>query len=163
MLAIVVDDIAFSSNSPRLMNKFKAALSATFSVKLFGQLKSFVGWSINISHEFIKVDQRSYAKALLEEHEMASANGVHTLLPNNADLTPKREDENMLSTEQHSRYRSIIGGLLYLSVGIRPDISFSILVLARHCHEPTKRHMVYLKCILRYVVGTVTFGLTYPR
>ena len=43
MLAIVVDDIAFSSNSPFLMQKLKSKLSATFSVKHFGQLKSFVG------------------------------------------------------------------------------------------------------------------------
>ena len=163
MLAIVVDDIALSSNSPRLMKEFKTRLSATFSVKLFGQLKSFVGWTINITGSHIKVDQRSYARQLLQEHGMDQANAVYTPLPQNADITPKREDESILPRDQHSLYRSIIGGLLYLSVGTRPDISFSVSVLARHCHAPTRRHMLYLKRVLRYVAGTVTLGLSYPR
>ena len=58
MLAIVVDDIAFSFNSPNLMERFKSMLSAAFSVKMFGQLNPFVGWIINIADSHIKVDQR---------------------------------------------------------------------------------------------------------
>ena len=94
---------------------------------------------------------------------MESANAVHTPLPVNADITYKKEDEEQLSSSQHSSYRSIIGGLLYLSVGTRPDISYSVSALARHCHAPTKRHMSLVKRVLRYVAGTVTLGLKYPR
>ena len=64
MLAIFVDDIPFSSNSFNLMERFQSKLSATFSVKLFGRLKSFVGWTINITDSYIKVDQRSYARKI---------------------------------------------------------------------------------------------------
>ena len=163
MLAIVVDDIAFSSTSPNLMERVKSKLSATFSVKIFGQLKSFVGRNVNITDSYIKVDQRSYARKLLQEHGMESANAVHTPLPVTADVTYKKEDEEQLSSSQRTSYRYIIGVLLYLSVGTRPDISYSVSALARHCHAPTKRHMSLVKRILRYVAGTVTLGLKYPR
>ncbi len=89
MLAIVVDDIDLSSNSSRMMKKFKSALSATLSVKLFGYLRSFVGWTTSINGKSIKIDQRSYAKNLVEEHITAEAYAVHTPLPQIPTLHPK--------------------------------------------------------------------------
>ncbi len=145
MLAFFVDEIAFASNSSRIMTKFKSALSATLSVKLFGQLRSFVGWTISINEKSIKIDEGIHAKSLLEEHGMAEADAVHTPLPQNADVTPKREDEEPVKPEDHTKYRSIVGGLLYLSVGTRPAVSFPISVLACHCHKPTKRDLIHLK------------------
>ena len=64
--------------------------------------------------------------------------------------------------ESSSPYRSIIRRLLYLPIGTRPDISYSVSALARHCYAPTKRHMSVVKRVLRYVAGTVTLGLKYP-
>ena len=153
ILAVVVEDIAFSSNSPHLMQKFKSKLYATFSVKLFVPHTSFVGWTINITDNFIKIDQRSYGRKLFQEHGIESANSVHTPLPLSSDITYKRENEEQLSSSQHSSYRSIIE-ILYLSVGTRPDISYSVSALARHCHAPTKRHMSLVKRVLRYVART---------
>ena len=155
--------MAFASNSPRLMHEFKSQLAATFSVKLFGKLSSFIGWTINISDQTIKIDQRSYARALLQEHGLEQANAVHTPLPIDADITPKKENEPALNHKDHARYRSMVGGLLYLAVGTRPDISFAVSVLARQVHKPAARHLSYLKRILRYIAGTVTLGLEYPR
>ena len=94
---------------------------------------------------------------------MESANAVHALLPVSADITYRRENEEQLSSSQHSSYRSIIGVLLYSSVGTRPDIPHSVSALARHCHALTKRHMSLVKRALRYVAGTVTVGFKYPR
>ena len=75
---------------------------------------------------------------------MESASSVHAPLPVSADITYRRENEEQLSSSQHS-YRSIIGGLLYSSVGTRPNISNSVSALARHFHALTKRHMSLVK------------------
>ena len=74
------------------MQKFKFKLSDTFSVKLLSQLKSFVGWTTNITDSFINADQRSYARKLLQEHGMKSANVVHTPFPISAEITYRKED-----------------------------------------------------------------------
>ena len=88
---------------------------------------------------------------------------LYTPLPVNADVTPKKPEEQILDCDNHSRYRSLVGGLLYLSVSTRPDISFSVSALARQVHAPTKRHSAYLKRILRYIAGTISLGLNFPR
>lgn len=46
ILIIVVDDLAFVSNSPRLLADFKDRLSSNFDVKFFGELRTFIGWEI---------------------------------------------------------------------------------------------------------------------
>lgn len=123
------------------MNNFEFALSATFLIKLLRQLGSFVGWTIHISRSTIKVYQRIYTRALLKEVGIDETNGVYIPLPINADVNPKRDDEEFLTIPEHSRHRLKVGGLLYLSVGTRPDLSFPISVLARLCNAPTKRNL----------------------
>ena len=162
-IAVVVDDLAFASNSPVLMNQVKKNLTACFDVKLFGQLTSFIGWNIIQEKDCIRVNQQGYVESLLKDNGLLEANAVRTPLPLKADVLPAREDEATLDNQRHKQYRSIIGSLLYLAVCTRPDISFSVSVLARQVHAPTARHMALLKRILRFVSGTVSNGLKYPR
>ena len=61
-----------------------------------------------------------------------------------------------------SLYRSIIGGLNYLT-HTRPDIMYSVNVLSRFMHKPTRLHLGAAKRVLRYVAGTVDFGLWYSK
>ena len=160
IVAIVVDAIAFASDSMHLMAWFKERLSAQFQVKLFGTLSSFTGWQISKEPDHIKDHQMRHAESFLLTHGLDHSNSVSTPLPLNADLLPANADEHLMSQKGHSKYRPIIGGLNYLAVCTRPDLSFPISVLARHLHAPTP-HMSYLKRILRYVSGTLYYGLNF--
>ena len=86
MIAIVVDDLAFSSNSPVLLHEFKSKLSATVDVRLFGKITNFIGWNISYSIKGIRTDQRGYAKQILKEFGMKRASGLSTPLPKTADV-----------------------------------------------------------------------------
>ena len=163
IISIVVDDLAFASNSHSMLNELKQNLSATFDVKLFGELRSFIGWNICRTPRGVKVDQRGYARSLLKRFGLDEANAVLSPLPEHADVLGAGPDDDMLTPKAHAEYRSAIGGLLYLAVSTRPDLSYSVTVLARQLHAPTMRHMVLLKRVLRYVAGTVTLGLWYRR
>lgn len=57
LVAIVVDDFSFASNSTRLMSWFKRQLSAKFDIKLFGCLKTFIGWEISHTKTNIRATQ----------------------------------------------------------------------------------------------------------
>jgi hypothetical protein len=59
-------------------------------------------------------------------------------------------------------YRQLIGSLMYL-VNTRPDICFAVNTLSQYMVEPRSVHMVGAKHVLRYVVGTVDYGLDYVR
>lgn len=112
-MAIVVDDLAFSSNPPRLMNLLQQHLTATFDVKVFGSLTSLVGWNIIHSRGGIKIDQRGYVKAKLAEHNIDTSNAVRTPLPREADVTSAHQNEPVLDNQKHRKYCSIIGSLMY--------------------------------------------------
>ena len=57
-------------------------------------------------------------------------------------------------------YKQLIGSLLYL-VHTRPDICYAVNALSQFMAEPRQRHWVAAKHILRYLKGTITYGLNY--
>ena len=60
-------------------------------------------------------------------------------------------------------YLSAIGAQMYLASHTRPDISFSVNLLAKYSSCPTRRHWNGVKHILRYLQGTMDMGLYYPN
>ncbi|XP_039143995.1 secreted RxLR effector protein 161-like [Dioscorea cayenensis subsp. rotundata] len=71
-----------------------------------------------------------------------------------------------LSKDEHgnnvdpSLYRSMIGSFLYLTAS-RPDICFSVGVCARYQALLNQSHLTAVKRIIRYISGTVEFGIWY--
>ena len=59
-------------------------------------------------------------------------------------------------------YRQLIGSLMYL-VNTRLDISFVVNTLSQYMVEPRRVQWSAAKHVLRYVVGTVDYGLDYVR
>ncbi|GJW03741.1 retrovirus-related pol polyprotein from transposon RE1 [Tanacetum coccineum] len=59
-------------------------------------------------------------------------------------------------------YRSLVGALQYLTI-TRPDLSYAVNQVSQFLHAPTNDHFQAVKRILRYVKGTMTFGLAFNR
>ncbi|GJW46329.1 retrovirus-related pol polyprotein from transposon TNT 1-94 [Tanacetum coccineum] len=59
-------------------------------------------------------------------------------------------------------YRGMIGSQMYLTA-TRPDIQFSIVLCVRYQSNPKESHLTVVKRILKYLKGTPTFGLYYPK
>ncbi|XP_016484355.1 secreted RxLR effector protein 161-like [Nicotiana tabacum] len=55
----------------------------------------------------------------------------------------------------------MIGSLLYLAAS-RPDIIFSVCKCARFQSAPKELHLTAVKRIIRYLIGTISYGLWYP-
>ena len=62
-----------------------------------------------------------------------------------------------------SSYQSAVGSLLWISTQTRPDISFTVSQLSQHMASPSAQHWKALKHLLRYLIGTIDYGLTYSR
>jgi hypothetical protein len=69
-------------------------------------------------------------------------------------------DGELLGSEDGTKYRSIVGGLQYLTL-TRPNISFSVNKVCQFLHAPTTVHWKAVKRILRYVKDTVGIGITF--
>ena len=59
-------------------------------------------------------------------------------------------------------YRQLIESLMYL-VNMRPDICYAVNTLSQFMVEPRRAHWAAAKHILRYLRGTVEYGLRYTK
>ncbi|GKB63635.1 hypothetical protein Tco_0919821 [Tanacetum coccineum] len=56
----------------------------------------------------------------------------------------------------------MIGSLMYLTA-TRPDIQFSTALCVRYQSNPKESHLTDVKRILKYLKGTPTLGMYYPK
>jgi histone deacetylase 1/2 len=89
---------------------------------------------------------------------MAKCKAVTTPLATSEKLSIT--DGVKLSSEDATKYRSVVGALQYLTL-TRPDISFSVNKVCQFLHEPTTTHWSAVKRILRYVQGSSNLGLKF--
>ncbi|XP_070662340.1 uncharacterized protein [Malus domestica] len=75
------------------------------------------------------------------------------------DTLTKDEDGVMVDI---TMYKQIVGSLMYL-ITIRPDIMFVVSLISRYMERPTELHLQAAKRVLRYLKGTIDFGLFYKK
>jgi hypothetical protein len=56
--------------------------------------------------------------------------------------------------------RQLIGSLMYM-IHTRPNICYVVIAVSQFMTEPRHKHWVATKHILRYLRGTITYGLRY--
>uniref|UniRef100_A0A453R8Z6 Uncharacterized protein n=1 Tax=Aegilops tauschii subsp. strangulata TaxID=200361 RepID=A0A453R8Z6_AEGTS len=59
------------------------------------------------------------------------------------------------------KYSHIIGSLMYLASGTRPDISFAVSKLSWFVSKPGDVHRKALERVMRYLKGTASYGIHY--
>ena len=97
-------------------------------------------------------------KNILEKVGMAECNSCKYPLEPKLEITKDEEGDSVDPIE----YRSIIGGLRYLT-HTRPNISYIVGIESRFMERPTIKHLQEVKHILRYIKGTINYGLMYTR
>ena len=73
------------------------------------------------------------------------------------------ETESLRKLVDATKYRKVIGGLIYLMTCTRPDISYSVSILSRYMQEPRELHWRFLKRSMKYVNTTRDFSLTFQK
>ena len=61
-----------------------------------------------------------------------------------------------------SVYRQLVGSLIYLTA-TRPDLSYEVNFISRFMTAPKAKHWATTKRVLRYVKGTLDFGILYNK
>ena len=60
-------------------------------------------------------------------------------------------------------YASIIGSLRYATDCTRPDIAYAVGVLNKFTSKPSKDHWIAIEQVMRYLIGTKSYGLFYKK
>ena len=158
LVGIYVDDLIITGSSEEQINKFKAEMMGTFEMTDLGLLNSYLGIEIRQSTTNIFLSQRAYLNHILKVFKMNDCNAIK--IPMELHLKLQRETEG--KQENSINFRSLIGSLRYL-MNTRPDLTYSVSYLSRFMDKPSSEHLSAAKRILRYLKGTVNYGLLYNR
>ena len=158
IVSIYVDDIVYTGSSDRLMDEFKKEMMLRYEMTDLGLLHHFLGMGVIQSDQGIVIHQSKYARSLLVKFGLADCKPVSIPLATGERL--RKEDGSELADA--NVYRKIVGSLLYLTA-TRPDLMYSASLLSRFMSCPTKKHMGIARRVLRYVQGTLDYGIEYTR
>ncbi|XP_062103555.1 uncharacterized mitochondrial protein AtMg00810-like [Humulus lupulus] len=154
MVLIYIDDIIVTGSNSGKLQKFTSRLNDMFALKDLGPLHYFLGIEVHRDETGLYLNQGKYIKELLTRTGMLHLKPCST--PMTADKALSKTDGELL--ENPTSYRSIIGGLQYLT-HTRLDLSFAVKKLSRYLQAPTTAHWSAAKRILRYLKGTIHSGL----
>ena len=158
IVSLYVDDIIYTGSSKEMMAAFKDDMMRQYEMTDLGLLHHFLGLGVLQTDTYIFLHQKKYAKTLLDKFGLKDCKSVATPLAVNEKLS--KVDGSELADE--TLYRQMVGSLLYLTA-TRPDIMFAASLLARFMHNPTKKHMGTTKRVLRYIQGTMNYGIAYEK
>ena len=158
IVAIYVDDVVFTGNNKNMMEDFKEDMMQKYEMSDLGLLHHFLGIGIVQGTEGIFIHQRKYAQTLSDKFGLKGCKSVATPLISNEKLI---KDDGAEPADSNL-YRKIVGSLLYLTA-TRPDVMFAASLLSRFMHNPTKTHMGTANRVLRYIAGTVDYGIKYDK
>ncbi|XP_071726893.1 uncharacterized mitochondrial protein AtMg00810-like [Rutidosis leptorrhynchoides] len=129
-------------------------LAIEFAMKDLGDIDYFLGISVTKTAHGMFLNQTKYATEILERAGMLGCKPSHTPVDTKSKLTSNAGSPY----SDPSYFRSLAGALQYLTF-TRPDISYSVQQICLHMHDPRDGHMAALKRILRYIRGTLAFGI----
>ncbi|XP_071683505.1 uncharacterized protein [Lolium perenne] len=157
---IYVDDIIVTSSSDHAISALLRDLNKNFAIKDLGDLHYFLGIEVTRMHNGLLLTQEKYANDLLQKIGMQGCKSAPTPLSSTEQLS--LTDGTPLGSDDSTQYRSVVGGLQYLTL-TRPDLAYSVNKVCQYLHAPTTEHWTAVKRILRYVKDTVNTGITFVK
>jgi hypothetical protein len=124
IVAIYVDDLIIVHKDIARINSLKEALNSKFNMKDLGRIRNLLGMEVHcLENGSIFINQPTYIRKLLKRHGMENCKTIST--PMALKIIPSEDDFDA------KRYQSLMGELIWPSLGTRPDIAFPVGYLAR--------------------------------
>ncbi|KAG8486207.1 hypothetical protein CXB51_019494 [Gossypium anomalum] len=155
---VYVDDIIVTGSDSSAINQFVKSLHHQFSLKDLGKLNYFLGIEVTYTTDGLVLNQKKYILDLLKKASMDKSSSSPILMVSTCRLSAHAGS----SVDDKSFFRSIVGALQYVVI-TRPDIAFSVNKVCQFMHRPLDTHFKAVKRILRYLQGTLNYGLHFHR
>ena len=158
LIALYVDDLIPASNSKSMLHREKAALQQRFEMKDLGEVHYCLGIQVERDKENkrMKLHQAQYLTNLLEKLGMQDCKPAATPVDQSTKLLPN-EGEPV----DKEKYQALIRGLTYAVTATRPDLAQALGTVNQFCSNPGEEHWKAAKRILRYIKGTIDYGITF--
>ncbi|KAK0605247.1 hypothetical protein LWI29_024597 [Acer saccharum] len=151
---VYVDDILVTGSDSAAVTKLVSQLNTAFALKDLGIINYFLGVQVHKTSEGLHLSQSKYILDLLCKVKMQFANSLNTPMTGGEKLSRYGSDP----IEDVQLYRSVVGALQHATI-TRPKISYSVNHVCQFMQEPLQSHWKTVKRILRYLKGTLDYGL----
>ena len=158
LLLLYVDDMLITGDDVEHISHVKKQLGEHFQMSDLGPLSFFLGIEVLRSAKGYYLSQSKYIQDLIARSGITDNRTAATPMDLHLQLRPN--DGTPLADP--SRYRHIVGSLVYLTV-TRPDIAHAVHILSQFVGAPTSVHFGHLLRVLRYLRGTSSQCLFYAR
>lgn len=153
-LLLYVDDILLTASSNILLQRILTKLKTEFPMTDLGKLRHFLGIKAEFNANGLFLSQAVYAQDVIARAGMSDCKPFATPV----DLKSKLSIHDGDPIDNPTFYRSLAGALQYLTF-TRPDISYAVHQICLYMHTPRQPHLHALKRIIRYLQGTLHYGL----
>lgn len=152
-----VNDLIIVGNNNHVISQLKSTLQSLFPIKDLDHLNYFLGIKMAVSSKGLFLNQRKYIIHLLKDVDMMICKSTLTSLDSKLNF-------DTASTHLHdfSDYQRLVGKLIYLTI-TRPDITYAVSLVSQFMHFPTSFHLGNIKCILRYLKGSIGRGIVLAK
>jgi hypothetical protein len=148
ILLLYVDE-PFLTGNEKLIIDCKKKLALEFKMK-------DLGLEVWQNPGEICLSQGKYAVEILKRFGMMDCKSVTTPMMTNSKFLCDTSSEIVDAI----LYRQMIGSLMYL-MNTRPDICFVVNTLSQYMVEPKHVHLIAAKHVMRYLKGTIEYGIKY--
>ncbi|XP_020689593.1 uncharacterized protein LOC110104706 [Dendrobium catenatum] len=143
-----------TGNNKTAIEDLLQQLNQRFTMKQLGLAHHFLGVKIQSAKDKYFLSQTSYAQSILQQANLSQCNSLDNL---SCTKLPNQMSADVQMFEPHV-YRKITKALQYMAI-TRSDIAYAVNILPQHMHYPNITHTYLLKRVLRYIHGTLDFGL----
>jgi transposase InsO family protein len=157
---VYVDDCKYAGRTKEITRWVKELIMGLFKCVDLGESKLFLG--IEISRDraarTLTISQNAMVDNILGKYA-----GIFDVRPRKVPMQPtlklSKDGEPMDAPQE--LYGSILGAIMYVANGTRPDIAYATHRLARYTQDPRQQHWEALLYLLGYLLRYPHVGITY--
>lgn len=158
LICLYVDDLIVTGSDMNEIEAFKSQMMSEFEMSDLGKLTYFLGMEFTEVAEGLVMHQKKYASDILKRFNMMSCNPSSSPAETNVKLVMNEDEEPVNPT----LFKQIVGSLRYLC-NSRPDIAYAVGIISRFMSEPRVSHLLAAKRVMRYIKGTLQYGILFPK
>ena len=161
------DDTNGASNNDEEIKRRKDEIGKIWDIRDVGETEYFLGMRVqqDLKLGTIRLTQRPYWEHVLNRFSLTHITPRNTPLPVgivlDTNMSPKTDSERAAMYDKP--YRPLLGSVMWGQLATRPDLAFSVSLLARFQSNPGVEHWNALLHVLGYIKNTIDYGLTYSR
>jgi hypothetical protein len=109
-----------------------------------------------MSKQGIVLHQRNYVKEILKSSRMDGSTPASSPIEPKLKLETHGEEDRVDTT----LFKQIVGSMIYVC-NSQSNIGFSVKLVSRYMSEPRVSHINAARRILRYLKGSINFGILF--